>query len=180
MNTKKRNALLFSILVAGLCASGFAIAKWVGQYYCGPSCTFDTPLLSGDGYMFIRSDVNPDVNSWMDSNNNPNTVTLCNGSTCALYRYVALSGQWLLISKYFSTWSGTPIRPDENGGAGGGGMCGGAPFGNTQMGWGVTGYKPVYRTASVSTPSGTSSQQVLVGYEPTYGMMPANDSIEVC
>lgn len=59
---------------------------------------------------------------------------------------------------------------------GGGGMCGDGG-GMESV---VIGYKPIYKTATVSVPGsggGTTSQQVLVGYEPIYGMMPAQDSI---
>ncbi|MCA7024233.1 hypothetical protein K9F17_09955 [Stenotrophomonas acidaminiphila] len=61
-------------------------------------------------------------------------------------------------------------------GVGGGGMCGGGMGGGLEQG--VVGYKPVYRTATVSVRGGESSSQiVLVGYEPVYGLMPAQDSI---
>lgn len=58
------------------------------------------------------------------------------------------------------------------GGAGGGGGDIGCSGGD--MGGGVqlviTGYQPVYVTASVTTPGGgTSTQQVLVGFQPIYG-----------
>ena len=64
------------------------------------------------------------------------------------------------------------------GGIGGGGMCGEGMGGGLEQG--VLGYKPVYKTATVSMPGGVStSQTVLVGYEPVYGMTPAEDSITV-
>lgn len=63
------------------------------------------------------------------------------------------------------------------GGGGSGGMCGGGG-GMEPV---VVGYRPIYKTATVSVPGGgTTSQQVLVGYEPIYGMKSTHDSISVC
>ena len=124
MTSKLRKATFYLLLLAGICASGYAVAKWVGQYYCGSTCNFNQPLPDGYGYgyIFIFTDVNLDVSSWVASQGNPNTVKLCNGSECTLYRYVKLSGQWQLVSKYFSTWVGTTMYPD--GGAGGASVAG--------------------------------------------------------
>lgn len=65
-------------------------------------------------------------------------------------------------------------------GTGAGDICGGSTGGGG-LEQGVVGYKPVYKTATVSMPGGVSSSQtVLVGYEPVYGMMPAEDFVTVC
>src|SRR5690606_3215709 len=70
---------------------------------------------------------------------------------------------------------------DENWNFGGhgGGMCGGS--GGTYE-HGIIGYSPIYRTATVTTPQGPSSQEVLVGNEPIYRQIltPSNDAIEMC
>lgn len=55
-------------------------------------------------------------------------------------------------------------------GGGDGGSCGGG-LGGGSIGWGVVGYTPVYSTATVTTPEGSHSEQVLVGFEPVYGNM---------
>jgi hypothetical protein len=57
-------------------------------------------------------------------------------------------------------------------GGGDGGSCGGGGMGGGgTIGWGVVGYTPVYATATVSTPEGSHSEQVLVGFEAVYGNM---------
>jgi hypothetical protein len=56
-------------------------------------------------------------------------------------------------------------------GGGDGGSCSGGGMGGGTIGWGVVGYTPVYATATVSTPEGSHSEQVLVGFEPVYGNM---------
>jgi len=45
----------------------------------------------------------------------------------------------------------------------GGGLGGGG------IGYAIVGYTPVYSTATVTTPEGSHSEQVLVGFEPVYG-----------
>jgi hypothetical protein len=54
---------------------------------------------------------------WIDSSQRPNTVTICNGTYCALYKYIALSGMFLSEGYYRSTWTGE----SGSGGSGGGG-----------------------------------------------------------
>ncbi len=61
--------------------------------------------------------MNHDVDPWVDKHGEPNTVTLCNGSECATYRYVKLSGQSQLIGKIASAWKGE--YPGGGGGTGG-------------------------------------------------------------
>ncbi len=166
----------------------YAVAKWVGQYYC-KECRFDTPIISDESFIFKKTVIDHDVSSWIDSKQAPNTVTICNGSECALYRYVALSGLLALVNTYADDWVGSRIPGDVDpsipgngivGSGGGGGMCGGGPQGSFETT--VVGYTPIYRTATVTTPGGSSSQQVLVGYEPVYGIafVGNNEAIAVC
>jgi hypothetical protein len=71
---------------------GGAIAINFGRYPCA-ECTL--PSISGPEEQYvIRTLVNQDVSSWVDSNNEPNSVTLCNTSKCANYRYIPLSGMF--------------------------------------------------------------------------------------
>lgn len=103
-------------LVLALLVSSAALAKYVGRFYCGTSCSVGTGLASGDTYTYIFTVINKSVTNWVDSNGNPNQVTICNGSKCALYTYVKLSGQWIAEGYYYSQWKG-----GSTGGGGGGG-----------------------------------------------------------
>lgn len=114
--------IVFSTLVL---VSGYTLAKWVGRFYCGTSCSFEAPFASGDAYTFILSEVNKHVSSWTDGSGNPNTVTLCNGSKCATFKYIKLSGQFQYTGYYYSNWSGQDAPPSGGGGSGGGGGGGG-------------------------------------------------------
>lgn len=116
---KKRTRLLLAGIVVAV--AGLAIAASAGKYYC-PECTFDEPAAFGDTDVFIRSEVNKHVNSWVDSKGNPLDVTICNGSQCATYLYVKLSSVFLLKSKENSNWKG-----DSGGGGGGIGWDWGGP-----------------------------------------------------
>ncbi|WP_162314229.1 hypothetical protein [Pseudoxanthomonas yeongjuensis] len=104
------------LLVVALLISGVAFAKYVGRFYCGTSCQVGAGLASGDTYTFVLSVVNQSVDSWVDSSGNPNQMILCNGSKCALYTYVKLSGQWIAEGYYYSNW-----MSGSGGGGGGGG-----------------------------------------------------------
>lgn len=117
---KKRTRLLLGGVVVAV--AGLAIAASAGKYYC-PECTFNEPAAFGDTEMYIRSEVNQHVNSWVDSKGNPLDVTICNGTQCATFLYVKLSSVWLLKKLENSNWKGS------GGGGGGGGMEGGGPGG---------------------------------------------------
>ncbi len=127
MKTYGKVALLLVLILV----SSLALAKWVGRFYCGSSCTFDTPFASGDTYAFIFSDVNQSVDSWVDSSGNANTVTICNGAVCATYRYIKLSGQFQYTGYYYSSWKGENVGGGGSGpgelpglpGGGAGGHC---------------------------------------------------------
>lgn len=117
---KKRVRLLLGGIVVA--AAGLAIAASAGKYYC-PECTFDAPAAFGDTEMYIRSEVNKHVNSWVDSKGNPLDVTICNGTQCATFLYAKLSSVWLLKKLENSNWKGS------SSGGGGGGMEDGGPGG---------------------------------------------------
>lgn len=117
---KRRTRLLIGGIVVAV--AGLAIAASAGKYYC-PECTFDAPAASGDTDMYIRSEVNKHINSWVDSKGNPLDVTICNGTQCATFLYVKLSSVWLLKKLENSTWKGS------DGGGGGGGREDGGPGG---------------------------------------------------
>lgn len=118
----KRHWLIAGAIV--LAIAGVAIAASAGKYYC-QECTFDEPTAFGDTELFIRSEVNKYVNSWVDSKGAPLDVTICNGSQCATYQYVKLSSLFLLKKKEASNWQGS-----AGGGGGEGHDGGGAAGGN--------------------------------------------------
>lgn len=149
------------LLVLALLASSAALAKYVGRFYCGTSCQVGAGLAGGDTFNFIHSVVNRSVSSWVDSNGNPNQVTICNGTKCSLYTYVKLSGQFIAEGYYYSSWTGAGGGGDGGAGGIGGGSCG--------IDAGIVGYRAVYASTQSCTPTGCRTEQVLVGYEPIYG-----------
>lgn len=135
LKNKRARLLIGGIVVA---AAGLAIAASAGKYYC-PECTFDEPAAFGDTEMFIRSEVNKYVSSWVDNKGNPLTVTICNGSQCATYLYIKLSSVFLLKKKENSNWKGQRVVENGNAGggggvAGGGGGAGGGGSGSVTVG----------------------------------------------
>lgn len=120
MRQRKKWFLLF----IALAISGVALAKWQGAWYCA-ACTDNTAgaFASGETYLFIYTDVNQKVDSWM-AGNEPGTVTICNGSVCAGFKYVPLSGQFKYTGSYRSTWKGQPGGAAGSGPPpGGGAVC---------------------------------------------------------
>ena len=116
---QKRFILAFFALV-GVVA--FAVAGSVGKFYCS-TCTFDEEFAFGDTEMFIRAEVNKFVDSWVDSKGNAKQVTICNGSICATYTYVKLSGVWKAMQRAHSSWTG---QGQGGSGTGGGSVGGGS------------------------------------------------------
>lgn len=96
------------------------LAVNVGTYQCN-SCTFGSPISGEDENEFIRTVVNIDVDTWVDSQGNPKSVTLCNATSCADYTYIKLSGLWKLDRKY-------PGGGSSGGGDSGGGDSGGSYY----------------------------------------------------
>lgn len=108
----------------------------VGDFYC-QECDFVgagmpyTPSVS----TFIRYGVNPYLQSgsWLLPNGTRRTVTICNGSTCATYQYMA-NGTHIQITPEFEdthetddyTNSSPPNTSPPGGGGGGGG--GSSPY----------------------------------------------------
>jgi len=131
---KKRARLLIGGLVVAL--AGLAIAASAGKYYC-PECAFNEPTAFGDTEVFIRSEVNKNFRSWVDSKGNPLDVTICNGSQCATYLYVKLGSVFLLKNKVNSSWRG------DGGGGGGGGGGVPHPGGGGFIGGGGGGKTPI-------------------------------------
>lgn len=114
MNIKIALVLLLTLLV-----SGVVLAKFVGRFYCGTCTDLQTPFASGETDVFIRTVVNQKVTSWVDSNGNPNTVLICNGTICANFQYVKLSAVFKYLGYYYSNWDGSTS---------GGGPVGGGPL----------------------------------------------------
>lgn len=101
--------------------TGWVVAKYVGRFYCGPTCEVGAGPAMGDTYTFIRAIVNEKVTSWVDSNNRPNQVTICNGTKCSLYTAVVISGQFVSEGYWYSDWTGNGEVGNGGGGAVGGG-----------------------------------------------------------
>lgn len=134
---KNRTRLLLGAIVVTV--AGFAIAASAGRYYCS-ECKFDEALAFGDTEIFIRSEVNKHVNSWVDSKGNALDVTICNGSQCATYLYRKLSSVWILQKLENSNWRGDDVGV----GGGGGGDMGdwgghGGGIGGPSLGGGCVG-----------------------------------------
>jgi hypothetical protein len=89
------------LVLAGVLISGVVIAVNVGTYQGCDDCTLGS-LSGAEESIFIRTIVNQDVSSWVDGNNDPKSVNLCNSSRCATYRYIPLSGMFQRIG---SPWS---------------------------------------------------------------------------
>ena len=113
MIMKDKFAVMTMLVVAGV-----AIAENVGTYTCA-DCLLG-PLSGPDETLFIQTVVNNDVSNWVDSQGNPKTVTLCNGSKCATYEYVPATG----VFKMIVSW------PQAGGGGGGGGGATGGDGGS--------------------------------------------------
>lgn len=160
----KKYALLFGSILLFMVAGTASAATSAGRFYCGPSCTFDDSFAYGDTYTFIWTTVNAKVQKWTDSDGAPKIVTICNGSQCAIFKYVLGSGQHVKTGYFYSTWTGSPPPPAPPGGGGGGGST-----------WGVVGYTPVYVNATVCTGGGCHSEMMLIGFDAIYGWKPGND-----
>jgi hypothetical protein len=145
--------LLFVLLSLSSLYSSNALAQSVGTYDCS-ECLLTAPSPDGDTLVFIRTVVNQDVSTWWNSTTNKGkSVTICNGSKCVVYQYLA-NGNFVLTAE----------APILGGGSGGGGSGGGG-----SIGYGIIGYEPVYQTVQVCVQGVCSNQQVLVGYRPIYG-----------
>lgn len=82
----RRNDICYRVM-------GGAIALSFGTYPC-EDCTL--PPISGPREQpVMRTVVNKDVTSRVDSDNEPNSVTLCNSNKCGTYQYIPLSGLFL-------------------------------------------------------------------------------------
>ena len=102
------------VVVALVLVAGLAYAKWIGRYYCS-YCDFDDPYATGETLAFIEGPVNQtNKDGWVDKNQNPNTVTICNGTKCATFIYVKGSVLWQFVGYFYSTWkppAGAPGVP---------------------------------------------------------------------
>lgn len=91
------------------------LAENVGTYTCS-ECSFSTPISGPDETNFIRTVVNNDVTSWVDSNGDPRSVTLCNGSVCVEYMWIRMTGLWYQVGGNGNSGGGS----DGDGSSGGG------------------------------------------------------------
>jgi hypothetical protein len=145
MKTRVKVGLALGLVLA----AGLAWAKWEGRWYCGPQCLFGDQYASGETYAFIRNVVAHSVESWVDSQGNPSTVTICNGTKCATYRYVKMTGLLMYTGYYYSSWTGQET--------GGGGGLPGLPGDGGGLGQCTIGQEPRRACTSVGEPSGAST-----------------------
>lgn len=123
-----------SLLLIGLLSvTGWAIAKWVGRFYCGPTCEVGAGPANGDTFDFIKAEVNKKVASWVDAKNRPNQVTICNGTKCSLYTAVVTAGVFVSEGYWYSDWKGDGTV--GSGGSGGVGGTGGPIGGDGDNPW---------------------------------------------
>ncbi len=96
------------VLLVTLLISGVVLAKFVGRFYCNTCSVSDlkNPVAAGEVDMFMRAVINQEVDSWQDAQGNPNTVLICNGTICANYRYIKMTGLLLYLGYFNSTWRG--------------------------------------------------------------------------
>ncbi|MBY4598026.1 hypothetical protein K3217_21125 [bacterium BD-1] len=75
----------------------------VGDFYCAQCTTFpgNNVVNTPEIHEFIYTDVNRFVSSWVTRNGTPRKVIICNGTKCAEFTYVKLSGQWRQTSEEF-------------------------------------------------------------------------------
>jgi hypothetical protein len=106
----------------------------VGAFYCGDCGAFpgqgqpNTPDIN----VFIHSVVNQYVSSWVDSEGEAKTVAICDGSVCANFIYVKISGQFRQSSdEYPDQRSYRNSQPPPSSGGGGGFGDGGGVGGGT-------------------------------------------------
>lgn len=65
----------------------------VGTYQCN-DCSLAPGAAGVEENYVIRTEVNLDVETWLDGEGQGKSVTLCNGNVCAVYHY-QLGGYWL-------------------------------------------------------------------------------------
>src|SRR5688500_17765745 len=83
MAMERRNKWLLG--VSGLLVVGAALATHYGVWSCG-SCSLDGATPDPDTTAFISTEVNQAVGQWQSGD----TVTICNGTTCATYKVVSV------------------------------------------------------------------------------------------
>ncbi|MCX7034164.1 MAG: hypothetical protein NT046_09370 [Arenimonas sp.] len=152
---------LFSFLLF-LAASSSAQADEYGPFLCGTGCTFAGAIgvpPDGETQLFIGEVVNNYDDGQYEVGD---TVVICNGTTCATYRFSGFS--FRLVSRVAD--SGGPYwntRPVGSGGSGGNFT------GSGGYSFGVVGFRPIYMTGYVTVNGVTYAQEILVGWEPIYG-----------
>jgi len=112
----RRVVVVAALPLLSLLSTGDVKAASAGQYYC-EWCSSFTEMVDSDAMIFLKSEVNKDLQSWRKGNQNKN-VTICNDSVCAVYQYTA-NGNFILKSV------GPNTRPRAVGGGGVGGRPGG-------------------------------------------------------
>lgn len=112
----RKIAVLAALPVAGVFFAPATHAASVGNFYCDWCSTF-TDMVDSDAMIFLKSEVNKDLESWRKGGKNQE-VRICNSSTCAVYQYTA-NGNFVLKSV------GPNTQPPAVGGGGGGRPGGG-------------------------------------------------------
>lgn len=116
----RKIAVLATLPVAGVFFAPVTHAASVGTYYCDWCSTF-TGMVDSDAMIFLKSEVNNDLESWRKGGENQE-VKICNSSTWAVYQYTA-NGNFVFKSV------GPNTQPPAVGGGGrpggGGGWVGG-------------------------------------------------------
>lgn len=143
-----KGALLLFFLLFSSPAFSTEAGPSVGTFTCS-YCPLTGPGIDSDTVEFIKTEVNPTVESWLTPNFQAKSVTICNGTHCAIYQYLT-NGNWTQVS----------ISPITSGGGGGGGS-GGAGGG---LGGGYYVYEPIYTYTTVCVGGYCESAWVLTGF----------------
>lgn len=163
------NLLRTILVLAAILFSPASFAKHWGNFDCtGNSlwnCSLGRPNIDVDTVNFIRTVANADISQWKKGD----TITVCSGATCVSYVLsnigAGLHGL-IFMAEFDKALLGMVILIESS--------CG-VSYEQAIVGW-----NPIYATGQVCTPDSCTSQTVLVGYEPIYGMQAVNTSLGYC
>lgn len=158
-----RYLFLFLIVILGFFSFAPILQAFErGPFVCNNGCLVQTPLIDAKTRAFLDSQLAPVDMLPLSMYASGTTYIICNPFFCATYRQT-FSGDYAGSDR-------VPIEGGAGGGGGPGGACGPGPGGSE-----IIGYVPIYGTATVTTPTGSTSQTVITGYAPVYGP-PKNDA----
>lgn len=156
--SKRKKVVLgaaLALLILGLICSATLSALERGPFVCNNGCLVQAPLIDANTAQFLDSVLAPVDRLPMAMYVTGTTYIICNATHCATYRQT-FSGEYVGSDRVAIEGGGGGSTPPSGGG-------GGTSY------WGVVGYEAVYREAQTCTPSGCSTQMVLVGYQACYG-----------